>query len=58
LKKLAGAGKIDPDELVVAYITGNGLKTVDAVAEHLTPALRISPTLASFRAAFGDDHQG
>jgi threonine synthase len=52
LKKLALAGKIDPDELVVAYITGNGLKTVDAVAEHVAPVLRIAPTLAAFEAAF------
>jgi threonine synthase len=52
LKKLSLAGKIDPDELVVAYITGNGLKTVDAVADHVTPVLRVAPTLASFEAAF------
>jgi len=52
LKKLAEAGKIDPDELVVAYITGNGFKTVDAVAEHVTPVLRVAPTLASFEAAY------
>jgi threonine synthase len=52
LKKLALAGKIDPDELVVAYITGNGLKTVDAVADHVAPVLRVAPTLASFEAAF------
>jgi threonine synthase len=52
LKKLAAEGKIDPDELVVAYITGNGFKTVDAVADHVTPALRVAPTLASFEAAY------
>jgi threonine synthase len=52
LKKLASEGKIDPDELVVAYITGNGFKTVDAVADHMTPVLRIAPTLASFQAAY------
>ena len=52
LRKLAEAGKIDPDELVVAYITGNGFKTVDAVAEHVTPVLRVAPTLASFEAAY------
>src|SRR4030081_3123111 len=52
LKKLAEAGKIDPDELVVAYITGNGFKTVDAVAEHVTPVLRVAPTFASFEAAY------
>jgi threonine synthase len=54
LKKLLEAGKIDPDELVVAYITGNGFKTVDAVAEHVTPPLRVASTLASFEAAFAD----
>jgi threonine synthase len=52
LKKLVAAGKIDPDELVVAYITGNGFKTIDAVAEHVTPVLRVAPTLASFEAAY------
>ncbi len=54
LKKLAAAGKIDPEELVVAYITGNGFKTVDAVAEQVTPPLRIAPTLAAFQSAFGE----
>src|SRR4029079_9754062 len=52
LKKLAAAGKIDPDELVVVYITGNGFKTVDAVADHVTPVLRIAPTLSAFEAAY------
>jgi threonine synthase len=52
LKNLVAAGKIDPDELVVAYITGNGFKTVDAVAEHVTPVLRVAATLASFEAAY------
>ncbi len=51
-KKLADARKIDPDELVVIYITGNGLKTVDAVASHVTPALQIKPSLGAFEAAF------
>jgi len=54
LKKLAEAGKIDPDERVVAYITGNGFKTVDAVADHVTPSLRIAPTLAAFEAAYSE----
>jgi threonine synthase len=52
LKKLVAAGKIDPDERVVAYITGNGLKTLDAVAEHVSPPLRVAPTLSAFEAAF------
>jgi threonine synthase len=54
LKKLVAAGKFDVDELVVAYITGNGFKTVDAVADQVTPPLHVAPTLASFQAAFGD----
>jgi threonine synthase len=54
LKKLVTERKIDPDELVVAYITGNGFKTVDAVADHVTPPLRVAPTLASFMAAYDD----
>jgi threonine synthase len=57
LKKLVKARKIDPDEVVVAYITGNGFKTVDAVAEHVTPTLRVAPTLASFEAAFSNPKQ-
>src|SRR5438105_156540 len=52
VKKLVLAGKIDPDEVVVAYITGNGFKTVDAVAEHVAPPLRVAPTLRSFEAAY------
>jgi threonine synthase len=54
LKKLVAAGKIDADERVVAYITGNGFKTVDAVADQVAPPLHVAPTLASFQAAFGD----
>jgi threonine synthase len=56
LKKLVAAGKIDPEERVVAYITGNGLKTIDAVAEHVTAPLRVAPTLVAFEAAF-NQHQ-
>ena len=32
LAQLAAKGVVRPDERVVAYVTGNGLKTVDAVA--------------------------
>lgn len=54
LKKLTAAGAIDPDELVVAYITGNGFKTTDAVVDHVTAPLHVRPTLASFEAAFAN----
>jgi threonine synthase len=52
LKKLAAAGRVEPDELVVVYVTGNGLKTPEAVAGHVPPALRVAPTLGAFEAAF------
>src|SRR5207237_8097761 len=45
LKKLASAGKIDPDELVVAYIKGNGLKTDDAVGEPVKATLPVRHSL-------------
>ena len=37
LAKLAAQGVVRPDERVVAYITGNGLKTIDAVAPTVGP---------------------
>jgi threonine synthase len=51
LKKLLAGGKVKRDELIVAYITGNGLKTQEAVAEHLSPSLHVGPTLDSFEEA-------
>jgi len=52
LKKLVEAGKIDPDETTVAYITGNGLKTQEAVSAYVGEPLTIEPKLESFEAAF------
>ena len=54
LRKLAEAGRIQPDELTVAYITGAGLKTQEAVEDHLRRPLHIEPTLASFERAIGE----
>ncbi|WP_217920942.1 threonine synthase [Miltoncostaea oceani] len=53
LAKLAAAGEIDPDERVVVYITGDGLKTLDAVASRVVRH-PIAPTVASFEAAIGE----
>jgi threonine synthase len=50
LSQLAERGAIDPDERVVAYITGEGLKTLDCVRGTFE-AWRISPTASSFEAA-------
>jgi threonine synthase len=48
LKRLAEAGQIHPDELTVAFITGAGLKTQEAVQGHLVEPLSIDPTVESF----------
>jgi threonine synthase len=47
LRKLAERGDIDPDERVVVAITGDGLKTLDAIREGHRAA-EIEPTLESF----------
>jgi threonine synthase len=47
LAKLAATGVIRPDERVVVYITGNGLKTVEALAGAVGPSATIPPTLAA-----------
>ena len=47
-RKLAQAGVIRPDESVVIYITGNGLKTPDAVADAVPPPLVVDPRLEAF----------
>ncbi len=47
LAKLADSGEIGADDRVVAYITGEGLKTLDAVREGFEMH-RIEPTLESF----------
>ncbi|HWW52157.1 MAG TPA: threonine synthase [Acidimicrobiales bacterium] len=57
LAKLAASGVVRSDERVVAYITGNGLKTIDAVAGHVRPTATIAPTLAAFAAAI-DTEEG
>ena len=50
LAKLAQRGDIDPDERVVAYITGEGLKTLDAVRGTFE-AWEIEPNVEAFEAA-------
>jgi threonine synthase len=51
LAKLARAGRWKGDEVVVAYVTGHGLKTADVLASVDGHARRveIDPTLKSFR---------
>jgi threonine synthase len=51
LKKLVESGKIDPEETTVVYITGNGLKTQEAVQGYIGEPLVIEPKLDSFELA-------
>jgi threonine synthase len=51
LRRLAADGVVRPDERVVIYVTGHGLKTLDAL-DGVGPTATIQPTLDSFRAAF------
>jgi threonine synthase len=53
LRQLAWSGAIKPDELTVAYITGNGLKTQEAVEGVVNP-LMVRPTLSSFEEALSE----
>jgi len=56
LRHLVAGGHVRKDELVVACITGAGLKTQEAVADALPPALEVQPTVESFEAALLDRH--
>ncbi|NOZ82261.1 MAG: threonine synthase [Euryarchaeota archaeon] len=49
LKKLVEEGEIDRDERVVAYITGNGLKTQDVLHSYLQEPPVIKADLEEFR---------
>jgi threonine synthase len=52
LKRLAEQGIVRADERVVIYITGIGLKTIDAVAPRVAPTATITPSLDAFHEAF------
>jgi len=54
LRRLVQEGRVDPQELVVAFITGAGLKTQEAVAPWLQPALAVQPTISSFEEALSE----
>jgi threonine synthase len=47
-RKLFAQGRIKPDETTVLCITGNGLKTTDALAGRYTAAEPLAPKLAAF----------
>jgi threonine synthase len=52
LKRLAKEGVVRSNERVVAYVTGHGLKTLEAVADQVGPTATIKPTLDAFHERF------
>jgi threonine synthase len=53
-KKLVASGVIRRDESIVVCITGNGLKTPDALADRLGADVTIRPALSAFDRAMAD----
>ncbi|GIF40482.1 threonine synthase [Actinoplanes xinjiangensis] len=51
LKKLVASGRLDPTKETVVYNTGEGLKTIDAVAGQVGPTHTIKPSLRGAREA-------
>ncbi|MGH3436327.1 MAG: threonine synthase [Sciscionella sp.] len=52
-KKLIEAGKIDPDAETVLLITGDGLKTLDAVQDKIGPKATVPPSAVAISEALG-----
>lgn len=53
-QKLVTAGKLDPDDDIVLLITGDGLKTLDALEDRVGPRASVSPSADAVRAVLGD----
>jgi threonine synthase len=53
-RKLIASGAIPAGDSAVLCITGNGLKTVDAVAGHAGFTREIKPSLGEFQSLLGD----
>lgn len=53
-KKLIEAGKIDPDAETVLIITGDGLKTLDAIEGRVGPRATVPPSTAAVREVLAD----
>jgi threonine synthase len=50
-KKLVESGQLDPDAETVLLITGDGLKTLDAVEHHVGPRATVPPNVKAVREA-------
>jgi threonine synthase len=51
LRKLVDEGRLDPEAETVVFNTGEGLKTLDAVADRVGPTYRVKPSLRAVREA-------
>ncbi|MGH9297995.1 MAG: threonine synthase, partial [Acidimicrobiales bacterium] len=58
LARLARSGAINGDERVVAYVTGNGLKTVEAFGTSIGPTATIKPSVSDVRDVLGEMSPG
>ncbi len=54
LARFVEEGRFGSGDRVVAVISGNGYKTLDAVADHLGPAFQVSPSLDDFQQQLAD----
>ncbi len=50
-RKLLETGRLDPDAETVLLITGDGLKTLDAITEHVGPRATVAPSAKAVRDA-------
>jgi len=56
-KKLVASGKIPAEDSVVLCVTGNGLKTLDAVQGHVGKPAEIKPSLREFEQLIESDNK-
>jgi threonine synthase len=56
-KKLIASGKIPREDSAVVCITGNGLKTLDAVERHVGKPREIKPSLREFEALLAQEEK-
>ena len=54
LAKLVTEGVVRSDETVVAYVTGNGLKTVEALVDRVETTATVRPSLDAALDALGE----
>ena len=53
-RKLLEQGRLPRDEEIVICITGNGLKTMDALYEAIEPPVQIKPSFSEFESLLGN----